>query len=240
VGRHIEPKHPLDALNIFSRVNKVIPTATLTFIGGDNKSVKSLKKKLSPELLKNIQFITESKDIASYYSNASVHLLTSITESFCLVLAEAKAYAIPTVMYEIPFLELAMDTKRHIEVERWDRQAAADKIIDLLNNQEKRIKLGEEAKQSVKIFNNSNVLMSWKALFTAVINPKLENKEKDLNQIILRELYLAWEYNRKKNSWKINFFDTLEKYTRLKWEKPARFISEKLFFYLHSTLKRNK
>ena len=50
-------------------------------------------------------------DIDSYYRRSELHILTSISETFPMAIAESKSYGMPLVMYELPFVELVRESK---------------------------------------------------------------------------------------------------------------------------------
>lgn len=217
VGRHVEPKQPLEALKAMHHIAKEIPEAKLLMVGGggQTKQLAKIVKKLDIE--ENVEFYAERPDIADLYSRASLLLLTSITESFCLVLAEAKVYGIPAVMYEIPFLELVQgENCGCVQVERMNNKALADATIDLLKNREKIERLSDEAVDFIKKFNPDNVLLSWMNIFKAIEtqNNSIKIHENKNYDIIIKEIYWAWNYHADKNSWKWDFFDNFERYTK--------------------------
>ena len=71
-------------------------------------------------------------------------------------LVEAKTYGVPTVLYEMPYLELLMDKKGYISVPRHDVAGAAEVICELLRNDDRRKQLALEAKSSINNFIASN------------------------------------------------------------------------------------
>ena len=52
-----------------------------------------------------VHFCGYELETGSYYKNASILAMTSLCESFSMVLAEGKGHGLPTVMYELPNLE---------------------------------------------------------------------------------------------------------------------------------------
>ena len=70
-------------------------------------------------------------------------VMTSLCESFSMVLAESKGYGVPTVMYELPNLELTQGLRGIISVPQDDILALANGIILLFTDREKRIQMGK-------------------------------------------------------------------------------------------------
>lgn len=216
VGRHVEQKQLDEALYTFKIIKDSIPDAKLLIVGGcgKTKKLRKLTKKLG--IYNNIEFYAERTDISDLYQRASLHILTSITESFCLVIAEAKSYGIPTVMYEIPFLELVQgENNGLIQVPRFNREELANAVINLLSDKKRLKEYGIKATESIKPFNNNAVLKSWEKIFFSLENnvkDKEASEDKKYYQIIIKEIYEAWNYHAKKNIWKIDFFDNIERF----------------------------
>ena len=141
-------KQPQEAIEIMARVVAHHPEAALTLVGPaptnrELASLKALVRKLGIE--PNVEFTGAVSDIAPYYRRASVHLLTSRIEGWCLVLAESKACGVPCVMYELDYLPLAQDHRGIIAVEQGDRDAAARAIVKLLDDDAYREEMGRDA-----------------------------------------------------------------------------------------------
>lgn len=216
IGRHVESKQLEEAIYTFKLIKDKIDNVRLLIVGGsgETKKTKKLTKKLG--IYNNIEFIAERADISDLYQRASLHLLTSITESFCLVIAEAKSFGIPTVMYEIPFLELVQgENNGLIQTPRFDRKKLAEATINLLKDKNKLEYYSKQAYESLEHFNDENVLRSWETIFVTLENKggkrEVEENEK-YYQIIIKELYDAWNYHSQKNVWKIDFFDNIERF----------------------------
>lgn len=103
LGRPMEPKMPEEALYIMAELLPRVPDARLVMAGGHGaESGKLLQLTKALGISSSVTFIPEQADVEPLYAESGIHLLTSQAESFCLVLAEAKARGIPTVMYDIP------------------------------------------------------------------------------------------------------------------------------------------
>ena len=215
VGRLCEQKQPASALVAFALALKVCPNITLTMVGGDIKGIKSLQKKaLRLGILEKVEFVPERPDINEYWEKADIHLLTSICESFCLVWAEAKAAGIPTVMFDLPYLELAEDKRGYIAVEQRNVQALADAIIALVNDGKRRLSMGCEAKASLAPFNDEAVWESWARVFEGIneTNAGLE-VDADLKTIV-SQVYMAVCYDKDTHRWPEEMVTDWQKVTR--------------------------
>lgn len=214
VGRGVLQKQPLEAIKILRKVVKAIPDTQLIMVGLEDggKHFQSVVSKWGLE--GNVTFVAPTSEVGDYYQKASLHLLTSITESFCLVIAEAKSYRIPTVMYDIPFLELIEDGKGVEVIKQRDSDAAADSIVKMFKNPALLQQKGDEAYSTLERFNDDEVINHWQRIFDSL--EKMEFHKPDCSnpyETIIREVYSAWMNHCEQNVWKIEFFDNLERAT---------------------------
>ncbi len=212
VGREVEAKQMHEAFKIVSEIKRKIPDVVLRVVGPKlSVSTKNTLQQLDIE--NNVQFYPNEKNVSQHYAAAKVHLLTSITESFCLVIIEAKSHAVPTVMYSIPFLELVRDGRGIIEVEQHNTKVAVSEIEKLLRDENYRLDLGQQAIDSLDNFNDEAVLVGWKNVFANLKNPGENTGEPDDFNMYVKQIFDAWEYQRVKNQFKIDFFEELSKMT---------------------------
>lgn len=212
VGRGAPPKKPVEALEIVAEIAKQVPDVKLLMVGVENGAFYKDIKKLDIE--KNIEIIPPTNEIGKYYERASIHLLTSVTESFCLVVAEAKSYKIPTVMYNVPFIELVEDGKGVIIHEQSDIKGMAKSIVELFHNPERIKQMGEDAYETLADFNDDEVVARWQMIFDSLQRGEhCRTDVRNANDIIVREIYSAWMNHCQQNIWKIEFFDNIERAT---------------------------
>ena len=83
-----------------------------------------------------------------FYHNCACELFTSKMEGYPMVVLETKAYGIPIVMYDLPYLALTRDKKGVLSSEISDLGTMADNIVKLLNDNNCRISQGSEARKS--------------------------------------------------------------------------------------------
>jgi glycosyltransferase involved in cell wall biosynthesis len=212
VGRYNEQKLPDDALEIVSKIAKEIPDVKLIIVGVS--ATKSIRKKLQHlGIEKNVELAGVVTNAMPYYARADIHLLTSITESFCLVIAEAKVNGIPTAMYSIPFLELVKDGKGVVATERC-AEILADEIIVLLQNPSRLKRLKEQVAIDIDAFAEEAVCKRWNNLFNNLTSNKEIPQEANADvRVIVNQIYQAWEYQRGKNQHKIEVFANYTKLT---------------------------
>lgn len=227
VGRLCEPKQPKSALAAFALAAKDCPNITLTMVGGDERGIRQMHKEaVKLGVAEKVKFVSERPDISEYWAKADIHLLTSICESFCLVWAEAKAAGIPTVMFELPYLELAEDKRGYVAVEQKDVQALADAIVGLVNNAERRLALGEEARESLARFNDEAVWQSWCKLFDGLKDPKAGLEVDPDLAMIVRQMYFAVCHDKETHRWPEEMASDWQRLTRTSMRPFARILGK--------------
>lgn len=169
IGRVCSGKRPYDAIEIMDRVLREVPDAELTLVGdGTEHDMNALyrlceQKKIS----EHVHFAGFQIVVAPYYQQAAVMLMTSEREGYPTVILESKAYGLPTVMYELSYLTLTKDKEGIVPVEMGDVEAAAEAIIELLKNEEKRFRLGQAAKQSFEVLKQADLKAEWKSILNS-------------------------------------------------------------------------
>lgn len=171
VGRlSLHDKKPTEALRVLAYVRQVVPDATLQFVGADNDpvSAKTIRDMVAELGLEDcVEFVGEVVDVAPYLRNASVYLLTSKYEGYCLTLAESKAAGVPCVMYELPYLSLVEGERGIRAVPQGDAKAAAWAICDLFANKERLQAAGDAAFSHAHELCAYDYKGAWRKIFAA-------------------------------------------------------------------------
>lgn len=126
---------------------------TLLLIGRDD----GLKRKLQIRakelgISNNIRFINQlhHEELPIWMSAADLLVLPSLSEGRPNVILEAFSCGIPVVASNVGGIpELVVDKKNGFLVEARDYSSLAEKVIQLLTNEELRLKMGSYARQSV-------------------------------------------------------------------------------------------
>ena len=204
-----------------SEIVKEVPDARLTIIGIEPPQyLKDLIKQLKLE--NNVNYPGFSTNITEFYLNTSVLLVTSVSESYPMVMNEGKAHGLPIVAFNVDYSPCYQSGI--IKVEMFDYVAMAKETIKLLNNYNYRKKKGEEAKLSLNDYEtNDEKIEMWDNLFQSLINGtedfhKLQKKieKKYYNETLAKEhikkhCHYAQQFN---NYFKCHSF---ENFTTLKY-----------------------
>ena len=125
-----------------------------------------------------VKFVDYTSIPEIYFKNASLHIFPSISEAFGLVLSEMKIYGIPTILVGLDYITIAKGGTVILYDD--DSRSIAKEAIKILQNDTYRIKLGKEARKSMKKFNNELLLKKWVKLILSIYN---DNNDFEISKI---------------------------------------------------------
>lgn len=223
VGRQAQQKQPSAALAAFAAVTRAVPEAHLTMVGGSQKGWGPLRRKARAlGIERQVTFLPARDDLSELWDWADFHLLSSVTESFCLVLAEAKARGLPTVMFEIPFLELVGDGRGLLTAPQGDVRGLAEAMLRLMREPGLCERLGAEAKESLADFNDDAVWESWQRLFAALRTGEGGREVASDLRTVVAQTMAAWDNFCDRNLWAVSFAREWSLLTHTSWRPIAR------------------
>ena len=120
------------------------------------------------KLQDNIDFVGYIGKPEIIYSNASLHIFPSICESFGMVLSEAKIFGIPNIVLGLDYLSVIKGGTIIIYDDK--PYSIAKEAINILKNDTFRKELGNEARESIRKFNNHLTLHKWIKLLLSISN----------------------------------------------------------------------
>ena len=171
-GRYVEQKgfdRLIDAWSIVSKQHK----DWILRIYGDGHLREILEQQVN-RLGLNRQCILEHsvKDISACYLNRSIFVLSSRFEGFGLVLAEAMASGVPVVSFDCPCgpKDIITDGVDGFLARDGDVQDLANKIIMLIENTNKRIDMGGQARFSSQRYHINQIGPQWESLFEELLS----------------------------------------------------------------------
>ena len=136
-------------------------------------------------LIKKINFVGYKSNPEQYYRNASLHIFPSLVEAFPNVLSEALVYGIPTILVGLDYVSAA---KGGTIIIYDDSPLSIAKIaIKLLKDKAYIQKLGKEARENIKQFNNELLSKKWINLIISIYKEDnyydmLRNNEKKISK----------------------------------------------------------
>ena len=147
-------------------INQEIPESQMLIIS-DLKGIFRHESLINNINLKDkIKFEGYTASPEIYYKNASLNLFPSISEAFPLVMCETKIYGIPNILLGLDYTSISEGGCFIIYDET--SESLANIAIKLLLNKKNRFKLGENARNSMKKFNNHFLLIKWIKLILSI------------------------------------------------------------------------
>ena len=165
MGRNDDPKKRFElGIKSMKNIIKEIPNSQMNIISLPIKECEELIQNLN--LVKNIRFLGFQRSIEIFLRNSSLFILPSFSESYPMVLSEAKIFGIPSIICGLDYLCLA---KRGTIIIYDDNPDTISKeAIQILKNKEYRKKLGNEARRSMKKIKNHVIIEKWIKLLKSI------------------------------------------------------------------------
>ena len=94
---------------------------------------------------------------------SSIYLMTSFTESFGIVLIEAMSHGVPCIAYDSAegAREIINSGENGYLIKNRNIDAMLMKLEDLIKNEDERIRVGKQARESVKKYDSKIVSEEW-------------------------------------------------------------------------------
>lgn len=171
VGRLAHQKHFSELIHIFSAIHDKAPDWSLEIIGnGPDKD--RLQKLIDGLGLKSkVTLSPATSTIQEKYLTAGIFAMTSRYEGLPMVLLEAQACGLPIISYDCKCgpKDIINDGIDGYIIPMGDRQLFADKLLELIKDQELRLRMGNAAVVSSKRFDEERIMRLWTSLFNKVL-----------------------------------------------------------------------
>lgn len=136
-------------------------------ICGDGEDRKVLEDKITEYHLEDYVILKGNvENIEEYYQQSAMFVLTSRFEGFGLVLTEAKRMGLPCISFRCPAgpAEIIEDGVNGYLIDCFDIETMADRISELIEDNEKRISFSNNALIETDKFDIINVAKQWEKL----------------------------------------------------------------------------
>lgn len=165
VGRFEEQKNIGELISIWQLVHPKFPDWKLVLYGDGTLWEKY--KQEADALNINIEMHKPTAQIMDVYRNSSIFVLTSLYEPFGLVIPEAMSCGLPVVSYDSPYgpANIISEGEDGFIVPMHHRQAFADRLCQLMGDEELRKEMGKRAIVSSQRFSADKIMPMWKELF---------------------------------------------------------------------------
>lgn len=163
VGRFSKEKAFEDLIEVIGIVKKDIPNIHLNLVG-DGKLKNDITNKIeSLDLKENIKlcgYLSQS-EIKKVMLDSSLYVMTSLTESFGLVLIEANSYGIPCIAFDSASGAKQIIENKELLISNRDKEKMAKLIVKLLKDKDKLQAYGKEAYNNCQKYLLANVKKKW-------------------------------------------------------------------------------
>ena len=156
MGRFEEPRKGLEVLlNALPIIAKSLPDAKLLIAGPGEPD--SITKKLDPEIRERITFLGRltEEEKADFMSSVGAYVAPNTGgESFGIILAEALAGGAAVIASDIPAFAAVLENGKYGRLfKSEDSVSLAKSVIELIKNQDERVKLSKNGKEYAQKFD---------------------------------------------------------------------------------------
>ena len=158
IWRIVNAKHPDWYLDIF----------------GEGSLKNELTEYINNNNIKNITLHGVTHNISHEYANSSICTVTSYYEGFSLVILEAMMHGVPCVAFDCPDgpRNIIKNNQCGFLIENGDNNKFAERLCNLIENQQLRKQFSNAAIERSKLYNIDNIMNQWKSLFDSLCKNK--------------------------------------------------------------------
>jgi poly(glycerol-phosphate) alpha-glucosyltransferase len=164
-------KQHTSLIRAFQKVIQKHPNARLDLYGsGSEKTV--ITNQIRDLALENNIFVHDFADnVEEIYNSASLAVLTSLFEGFCLFLLESIMHGCPVVSYDIDYgpSDLIDEDVNGYLIEPNNEEEMARKITELFSSEEKMISMSEASYRKAEMFQAEAVARMYQNLLETII-----------------------------------------------------------------------
>lgn len=171
VGR-LEYQKGYDLLiEVWRKVKEQYPDWKLNIYGEGELREKLQEKINNYNLEKDIFLKGRDKNIQEKYLESSIYVMSSRYEGFGMVLIEAQASGLPIVAFECPCgpKDIITNKEDGYLCKVGDIEEMANRIICLIEDEEKRKKFGKKAMNNSFRFTEEKIMNQWKELLENLV-----------------------------------------------------------------------
>ena len=156
---------------VWEKVHQQMPDWTLD-IFGQGEWQEMLQGMIDERGLRDcIRLMGPTKNIGKEYSESSMLVMSSHYEGFPMVMIEAMACGLPAVSFDFKCgpKDIIKVGENGLVVPDGDIDGLAEAMISLMNDNELRKRMGEEAKKVVETFSEAKVMDKWVRLYEETV-----------------------------------------------------------------------
>lgn len=167
VGRLVPQKNQQLAIKAFSRIENEISKGWVFEIFGEGEEEDNLRKKAEELKVKErILLRGKVKEIEKYYLKSGIFILSSLYEGTPNALLEAMAFGVPPIVSDAcpGALEFIRHGENGLIFSSGNEIDLSEKMKILMEDPEKRVEIGKNARETVNQFSLENVIPAWNRL----------------------------------------------------------------------------
>ena len=161
-------------IDVWNIISKKYPDWILE-IYGEGSERENLQNKINKlGLEKSFLLKGATKDIQDKYLESSIYVMSSRYEGMPMVLLEAMACGLPAVSFDCPCgpKDIIKNNEDGFIVKFGNIEQMAEKIEELIIDEEKRKLFGKNARKNVQRFSQDKIMNQWKELYENIYNKK--------------------------------------------------------------------
>lgn len=169
VGRLEQVKGFEDLIDVFKIVITKNKKIKLNIVGSGSQKELLQEKINSFKLNDNIQLVgyKNYEELSKLYNESSLFVMTSLSESFGLVLLEAMSHKLPCIAFDSATgaCEIIDSNINGYLIKNRNKEEMANKILELINDKELKEKMGKNALNTSKDYLSENIKKKWVDIF---------------------------------------------------------------------------
>ena len=171
VGKQSYQKGYDRLLDIWKIVSSKYPDWRIEVYGKLDSSLKLEEKAKELNISNSLTFYPAIKNIEDKYKASSIYLMTSRFEGFGMVLIEAMSFGVPCISFDCPYgpSDIISDNVDGFIVENGNINEFANKLMYLIEDENRRLEFGSKALENIKRFDIENIANKWKFLFESMV-----------------------------------------------------------------------
>lgn len=158
-------------IDVWNLISRKYPDWTLE-IYGEGKEREGLQNKINKLGLENSFLLKGTvKNIQDKYLESSIYVMTSRYEGFGMVIIEAMSCGLPIISFDCPYgpKNIITDNEDGFVVQFENIKQMAERVEELIVNEEKRRLFGKRAKENVQRFSQDKIMEQWNRIFIELI-----------------------------------------------------------------------
>ena len=175
IGRYSEQKGYDRLIEAWIKVNRKHPDWHIR-IYGEGQDRNSLQELIEKHHIENsFSLCPPTKSIQEKYLESSIYVMSSRFEGLPMALLEAMACGVPCISFDCPYgpAEIITPEEDGILVKNGNTDELADAICRLIEDTDKRIRMGKQAQKNIQRYLREEVMKLWDELFNTLTTTRL-------------------------------------------------------------------